>query len=333
MTRWHAPTCCSRPCGGFKSYSDFLISILRVSNGELPKLVMCQETWPVVSIKRLVFIWSVWTTRSTWCTASSTSCGQKKTLSRMSSDMNRVIRTKTTEKSWCAFQTRNKNFKKLMANLYRSVKQNAPGARFQHVPGIEKFSDEQLAAIGYYRGFVCPHGHVIRHVNEHWCYTCIRKISSNICGFDINYLHTDYKVKYQKLWGCLQVGSFSECWEIQNNSKYAPKRFCFPSYRSLYSKQKAENVTFHKAIYQCAWGDIGSHVVTRTCGNVLCGNPLHLTSSWNRPYPPKTIAPFDIKFNPDKLMHYVQSGNDSSLQEAGFKKTIMTPKKVKDRSE
>ena len=220
-----------------------------------------------------------------------------------------------------------------MADLYRSVKKAAPGATFQHVAGIEQMSDEDLKNIGYYKGFPCPHGHVIRHSTEHWCYLCIRKISSNICGFDINYLHTDYKVKYQKLWSRLTIGPLSECWEIQNDSPYAPKRFCFPSYRSLYSKQKAENVTFHKAIYQCAWGDIGSHVVTRTCGNSLCGNPLHLTSSWNRPYPPRSVSPFEIQFDPEKLMRYAQSGNSYTLQEASFKKTIIRPKEAKERSE
>jgi len=220
-----------------------------------------------------------------------------------------------------------------MADLYRSVKKGAPGASFQHVPGIEQMSDEMLENIGYYRGFPCPHGHTIRHTDEHWCYLCIRKISSNICGFDINYLHTDYKIKYQKLWARLTIGPLSDCWEIKNNSPYTPKRFCFPSYRSLYSKQKAENVTFHKAIYQCAWGDIGSHVVTRTCGNPLCGNPLHLTSSWNRPYPPRSIAPFETQFDPEKLMRYAQSGNSYTLQEASFKKTIIKPKEVKERPE
>jgi len=220
-----------------------------------------------------------------------------------------------------------------MADLYRSVKKSAPGTSFQHVPGIEQMSEQTLAEIGYYKGFPCPHGHTIRHVEEHWCYLCIRKISSNICGFDINYLHTDYKTKYQKLWSRLKTGMLSDCWEIQNDSQYTPKRFCFPSYRSLYSKQKAENVTFHKAIYQCAWGDIGSHVVTRTCGNSLCGNPLHLTSSWNRPYPPRSISPFEIKFDPVKLMRYAQSGNSYTLQESSFKRTILCPSEVKERSE
>lgn len=220
-----------------------------------------------------------------------------------------------------------------MADLYRSVKKAAPGARFQHVAGIEDMSEEQLNDLGYYRGFPCPHGHTIRQAEEHWCYLCIRKISSNICGFDLNYLHTDYKVKYQKLWERINVGQLLDCWEISNDSKYSPKRFCFPSYRSLYSKQKAENVTFHKAIYQCSWGDIGCHVVTRTCGNPLCGNPLHLASSWNRPYPPRSISPFVTSFDPQKLMRYAQNGNSYTLQEAGFKKTIISPKERKELPE
>jgi len=220
-----------------------------------------------------------------------------------------------------------------LANIYRSLRNTNVPNSFRHIPNITELSDEILKDRGYYRGFQCPHGHTIRHSEEHYCYLCVKKIISNICGFDINYLHVDYKGKYQSLWNRIQISEPDECWEIQNNSIYTPKRFCFPSYRSLYSKQKAENVTFHKAIYQCAWGDIGTGVVTRLCSNPLCGNPLHLVSSWNRMYPPRTIHPFCTEFEAKKLMYFASINNDVEKIKDLYKSTISSPLKNKESEE
>lgn len=212
-----------------------------------------------------------------------------------------------------------------MANLYRSIKDPEIVTGFRHVHGIETFSEKQLNLHGYYTGFQCPHNHFIRDSKNHWCYFCVKKILSNVCGFDINYLHTDYKIKYKKLWNSIQIGDRDECWEIKSNSVYTPKRVCMPSYRSLYSKQKSENVTVQKAIYQCAWGDIGNLVVTRICGNPLCGNPLHMVSSWNRLFPPAFIHPFEIDFIPEKLMYYSKRHGDPAIVNDSFKNTIANP--------
>ena len=57
-------------------------------------------------------------------------------------------------------------------------------ARFRHVNAIESLEEERLNELGYYTGFACPHGHLIRDSNEHWCYECAKKILSNVCGFD-----------------------------------------------------------------------------------------------------------------------------------------------------
>jgi hypothetical protein len=162
-------------------------------------------------------------------------------------------------------------------------------------------------------------------VNDHWCYHCVQKIVSNVCGFDINYLYVDYKVKYETLWKRLQIGSFSECWDQQQ----IKSRFCFPSYRSFWSKQKSENVCTHKLVYQCAWGDVGSLTVKRLCGNPDCLNPLHMVSKWNNNVPPNKIIPFFTTFDYAKLAHAASRENqgvalDVPTQQQ-FKKSITYP--------
>jgi hypothetical protein len=134
---------------------------------------------------------------------------------------------------------------------------------------------------------------------------------SNVCGFDVSYLHADYKAKYARLWNGITVNALQECWPVIGVDNKAPKRICLPSYRSGYSKQKSENLNIHKAVYQCAWGDVGSFPVTRLCGNKACCNPLHLVSSWNRNMPPQIISPFETKFNAERLMLF----NRRALQE------------------
>lgn len=220
-----------------------------------------------------------------------------------------------------------------MANVYRGLKESIEEAGFRYVPNIEKLSDEELETHGYYRGFVCSHNHTIRDAKQHWCYFCVKKILSNVCGFDLNYLNLEYKTKYAKLWAKITIGHPEDCWEIANRSRYSPSRVCFPSYRSSYSHQKAENVTVHKAIYQCAWGDIGSMVVTRLCGNSLCCNPLHLISSWNRLYPPSVISPFETKFVAEKLMVYGHNKGNTEIVERNFKHTISHPLEHKESPE
>ena len=174
--------------------------------------------------------------------------------------------------------------------------------QFRYVRDIHLLSDQELRENGYYRGFVCPHGHTIRDMTHHWCYHCVLKIRSNICGFDINYMDPEYKVKYEKLWKRIRVSDINECWEIDLPGVKSPKRICMPSYRAIYTDNKAEKVNVHKAIYQAAWGDVGSMFVTRVCGNPWCGNPLHMVSTWNAGMPPKRIHPFCTKYEAEKLM-------------------------------
>ena len=106
-----------------------------------------------------------------------------------------------------------------------------------------------------------------------------------------------------------------------------------PSYRAQYSHQKSENVTIPKAIYQCAWGDVGSMVVTRACGNPKCGNPLHMVSSWNRSFPPEKTHPFEIEFKAEKLMQISRArllNREQELITQNYKPTIAHPLDVKE---
>jgi hypothetical protein len=200
------------------------------------------------------------------------------------------------------------------------------GHLFRYVQNIEQLSDQELEKWSYYRGYPCPHGHTIRDVDYHWCYDCARKIRSNICGFDVNYLHEVYKVRYESLWKTVQIGSFSSCW----NSSSARKRICFPSYRSLWSKQKAEHMSINKLIYHSTWGDVGSLRITQLCGNPDCINPLHLRSRFNTNLPPKSIIPFETKFEYSKLFLAAQYENDGCavdvLTQKQFKNSITSPK-------
>lgn len=205
---------------------------------------------------------------------------------------------------------------------------------FRYVPSIDFLSDEELATHGFYQGFQCPHNHYIRDSKEHWCYHCSFKIASNRCGFDINYIHPTYKLKYDKLWRKIKRGEPDDCWPIEFNSNADnPKRMCFPSYRSTYAKQLSDNMTLQKIIYMCAWGDIGSLLVTRICKDPWCGNPLHMVSIFNPKYPPQSIHPLELEYDNAKLMVMAKAraiGRETDLTRSLHKATISYPITMKD---
>jgi hypothetical protein len=179
---------------------------------------------------------------------------------------------------------------------------------------------------GYYIGYLCPHGHRIRDKEKHWCYHCIKKIQTNICGIDINYIDATYKDYCFRLWQSVSIGEPGECWPCTGNSK---KRISMPSYR-MHFKNRVDNVTRQKAIYTMAWGDIGSFRVSHTCGNKDCMNPLHLVSSWNRDTPPRTFHYLELSYDVKKLMLMEktrQQGIDlEKLVAPKFKQTISDPR-------
>ena len=193
------------------------------------------------------------------------------------------------------------------------------------IDGIHEMSNEELRSHGYYRGFYCQHGHRIRHLEDHWCYECVRKIQSNNCGFDVNYLNKNYKSRMLELWNQIPVGEWDECWDVP---WLGNKRMRFPSYAMAFNEKYNSNVTIHKIIYQCAWGDVGKLFVTRTCKNKNCLNPLHLVSSFNRMFPPQAIHPFEPEFDPQKAMQQAQNflkNKPDPLLERQYKSTIQHP--------
>ncbi len=51
---------------------------------------------------------------------------------------------------------------------------------FRYVENINDLTQKELNKYGYYIGFPCAHGHVIRDKKEHWCYHCVKKYCGNI---------------------------------------------------------------------------------------------------------------------------------------------------------
>lgn len=217
-----------------------------------------------------------------------------------------------------------------MANLLTKT------VSFQYLGNLNKNTPKELEKLGYYVGFPCAHNHQIRNKETHACYECTHKITSNVCGFDVNYLNNTYKHKYVSLWDSIEIGDLNDCWELKTSVNTRKKRICLPSYRSAYTKQKSENVTLQKAIYQCAWGDVGSFSVTRTCKNPNCLNPLHLVSVFNKSFAPQTIAPFGVEFEPEKLICFSQHQRQGTLDlflRRQYKHSITNPRLVKEPHE
>ena len=176
-----------------------------------------------------------------------------------------------------------------MANVMRGYRPVKEQVNFRYLRSTDP---KTLERWGYYHGFPCAFGHTIRDSTNHWCYECVLKIKSNFCGFDLNYLHLDYKGSMHRLWQRVQIGDWDDCWDITDPGTNKLKRVWMPSHRSFKDNTLGNNITVQKAIYACAWGDVGSLRVSRTCNNSRCCNPLHMVSSWNRKSPPKLISPF-----------------------------------------
>lgn len=211
-----------------------------------------------------------------------------------------------------------------MANIATNLEKT----NFRYVPNIDALDDSQLESHGYYRGYPCAHRHRIRDQQHHWCYHCVIKIKSNICGFNLNFIHPYYNYKYEQLWKKISVLDPEDCWDLNLPGSRGPRRISFPSYRAFHTGRASENVTPHKVIYQCAWGDVGSLTVSRVCGNQWCGNPLHMVSSWNIGMPPKRINPFTLEFKPELLMMLNRAklaGREQELIERYYRQTILHP--------
>jgi hypothetical protein len=214
-----------------------------------------------------------------------------------------------------------------MANVLRGYKPVKEQVNFRYLRSTDP---KTLERWGYYHGFPCAFGHTIRDSTNHWCYECVLKIKSNFCGFDLNYLHLDYKVSMHRLWQRVQIGDWDDCWDITDPGTNKLKRVWMPSHRSFKDNTLGNNITVQKAIYACAWGDVGSLRVSRTCNNSRCCNPLHMVSSWNRKSPPKLISPFCTEYQVEKLMLLAdleRKGMDANkVIQREFKASITAPK-------
>jgi hypothetical protein len=196
---------------------------------------------------------------------------------------------------------------------------------FKNVLNLDEMTPDELDKRNFYRGFPCPHGHVIRDKDEHWCYHCVKKIKSNICGFDISYLDALYRNKYQHFFNTVQINSFKEHWHWTSSKK----RLIFPSYRSFNSSRQSDNISIHKLMYHLAWGDVGSLSVARICDDKHCINPLHLASVWNRFAYPKEVHPMEFVIKPEKLLQSFYVPKELIL-ESQYKNTIQHPLEVSE---
>ena len=207
-----------------------------------------------------------------------------------------------------------------------------PALILPHLPAIDEYSPEQLDEAGFYIGFPCPHGHVIRNKKYHYCYHCAHKISQNICGFDWNYLHPAYKSISRGFFDFVHIKGPNECWEWLDDIN----RQCFPGYRSGKGR-RSENMRPQKVMYHIAWGDTGNLYVQRNravCTNPNCVNPLHLKTNLNLEIPPKTIHPLEKEIDWAKVKQYydlAEKGLVDKCRHRELKCHIKPPLLVPDR--
>lgn len=153
-----------------------------------------------------------------------------------------------------------------------------------------KTLDEQ----GFYKGFPCHRGHVVRDKEKHWCYHCVQMIHSNLCGVDFSLMDYRYRPQlYSFFHETLEltgktVEDTDSCWLMPEKLSSSRQRFNIESWKNHFHKTKRDyREKAGKIMYTLFYGDIGKMSVTRTCGNKNCLNPLHLISSWNLPSTPK----------------------------------------------
>ena len=151
---------------------------------------------------------------------------------------------------------------------------------------------QPLEEQGFYRGLPCPYEHTIRDSTHHWCYQCVVKIQTGLCGLDINYVHEDFSHYAFKALDMVDVRGPNECWPVKAFDKQGkPKRFAFPDYKQNAREVAPNKVTLKKILYTLFWGDTGKEVVTNYpgCSDPTCCNPLHLTTIYNRDTKPRRM--------------------------------------------
>ena len=201
------------------------------------------------------------------------------------------------------------------------------------IPAIQvnRFSDEQLEAFGWYRGFPCVHGHTVRDKEEHYCVQCVQKIQMNVAGADVNYINDKYMASYAKLLGRVSYGDPLMCWSYDG-----PSRCKMPNYAAVGRKNQSENVGIAKAMYQLFWGDVGNCRVSRICDDPHCCNPLHYETKFHTRLAPKTLKPCELELKAAKRMHYMQLEREGRLEDylrLRYRNSITNPLEVGEEPE
>ncbi|HAW75824.1 MAG TPA: hypothetical protein DCW74_08830 [Alteromonas australica] len=158
----------------------------------------------------------------------------------------------------------------------------------------------------------CAHGHQVRDSEHHWCEACVRKITSNVCGLDINYLDISYRTSaVVNLLLSLPVHLGPDaCWPMPSATD-RNKRLILPG-AEWKKTTRAQKYSCRKAIYTLFWGDIGKARVTRNtpphgnCTDPDCCNPLHMVSLFNTQPTPRDFAYLDLEVSYNKLAKFQQ---------------------------
>ena len=161
--------------------------------------------------------------------------------------------------------------------------------------------------------YQCAHGHTRRDSEHHWCEACVRKVTSNVCGIDINYLDISYRTPaVVRLLQSLPYHLGPDaCWPIPGATDH-DKRLILPG--AVWKKScRSQKYSYRKAIYTLFWGDIGKARVTRNtpphgnCTDPNCCNPLHMVSVFNIQPTPRDFAYFNLDVDYTKLLKFQQA--------------------------
>ena len=179
----------------------------------------------------------------------------------------------------------------------------------------------------------CGHGHQLRDSEHHWCEACARKISSNVCGLDINYLDSSYRTpSIVRLLQSLPVHLGPDaCWPMPG-AMDPNKRLMLPYPSSMDPKSpKTRKYNYRRALYFLFWGDVGNARITRDtpphgpCTDSNCCNPLHMVSLFNVQTPPRDFAYLNLEVDYDKLWKF-QEFSKRGVPMDNFWQTLAKPR-------
>lgn len=153
-----------------------------------------------------------------------------------------------------------------------------------------------------YMGFPCPRGHVVRHHHHHWCVQCMADVLKNHCGMTLNDVEISHSSFYPQFFECVVPPKrFDECWSMREEF-LALKDRNYPRLTALTYRTGlagvSHTISLTKFVYNFFWGDAGALVVTKTCKNAACWNPLHMKCCFNIQPPPKRVDPLSLAFDP-----------------------------------